>query len=110
MVNQGINNLQGCPGPPTPRAIPEPTWYLQPSALLKTRAPIKDSPLTHPQPLGHGSGTLPSLAPQQGLRAAQGFRILRVGGYLLYYPPLALGEAAYHHRYSSSLYFWNHAS
>ena len=41
---------------------------------------------------------------------AQGFRILCVGGYLLSSPPLSLGEAAYHHRCSSSLYSWNHAS
>jgi hypothetical protein len=109
-INQGINNLQGCPGPTTPLAIPEPTGNLKPPALLKASAPIKDSPPTHPQPLGHFSGPLPAIAPQQGLRAAQGFRIIRVSGYLLYYPPLSLGEAAYHHRCSSSLYSWNHVS
>jgi hypothetical protein len=102
-IKQGINNLQGCPGPTTPRAIPEPTGDLKSPALLKARAPIKNRTPTYPQPLGHLSGTLPSLAPQQGLRTAQGFSIIRMGGYLLYYLPLSLGEIAHHFRGSFSL-------
>src|ERR671918_1095167 len=64
-INQRINNLPSSPGPPTARTILEPPEDLQPLALLKTRAPMKDRAPTHPQPLGHFAGTLSFLAPEQ---------------------------------------------